>query len=221
MTLYPTFYSFRRCPYAIRARYFLVILSVHVQLREIALKAKPEALLSLGGRTSVPQLIDQKGGRYPESLDIIFWALKKTRNQSLATELWPSQACIQKKMLAWVKYNDRFFKHWLDRYKYADRYPEFTESVYRKRGELFLRRLEKRLSINAYIMGDVVSFADICLFPFVRQFASVDSAWFHGSRYLNVRRWLAHFLESEVFSVLMKKYPKWEEGQNAEIFPAL
>ncbi len=217
--LNPILYSFRRCPYAIRARYCLAILDVRVEIREVVLKNKPDALLLLGGRTSVPQLIDSRGQRFAESLDIIFWSLENTNNQTLANSLWPCERTRQQKLLSWIHYNDHFFKYWLDRYKYADRYPEFSEEYYRCRAEVFLRRLEGRLKSHAFIMSDSLSLADICLFPFVRQFAAVDHAWFNGSRYVEVRRWLSEFLASELFSIVMTKYEKWEDGQQMRTFP--
>ncbi|MGB3385112.1 MAG: glutathione S-transferase [Marinomonas sp.] len=217
--MFPILYSFRRCPYAIRARYCLAILGVRVKLREVVLKAKPNALLSLGGSSTVPQLLTQNGERLPQSLDVIFWSLAQTENHSLAASLWPLQKTAQQKIVSWLNYNDRFFKYWLDRYKYADRHPDFSEQYYRMRGEVFLARLEARLSARAFIMGDQMSLADICLFPFIRQFAAVDSDWFNASKYEKVKGWLSGFLMSESFSEVMKKYPAWEEGQEVVYFP--
>ena len=217
----PVLYSFRRCPYAIRARYVLDLLGVPVHLREVVLKSKPSALLSLGGLSSVPQLIDVDGARYSESLDIIFWALSKADNRISFDDLWPFKINKQNKVKAWIRYNDRFFKHWLDRYKYADRYPEFSEGYYRRKGEVFLQRLDKRLETSDFIFGKSVGLADIAVFPFVRQFAAVDQAWFDLSEYDNVKVWLAEFLNSERFkSVVMVKNPAWEAGQEEILFPA-
>tara|TARA_R110000764_G_scaffold55493_1_gene121186 strand:+ start:2643 stop:3320 length:678 start_codon:yes stop_codon:yes gene_type:complete len=217
----PVLYSFRRCPYAIRARYVIDLLGVPVYLREVVLKSKPAALLSLGGRSSVPQLIDVDGARYPESLDIIFWALSKADDCISLDALWPFQIIKKNKIKAWIKYNDRFFKYWLDRYKYADRHPEFSGVYYRRRGEAFLQRLDKRLKKSAFIFGESVSVADIAVFPFVRQFAAVDQAWFELSEYYNVKVWLANFLNSERFkSVVMVKNTAWEAGQEEILFPA-
>lgn len=183
------------------------------------LKAKPNALLALGGPSTVPQLVTQKGERYPESLDIVFWALAQSHNQALVASLWPVSKKRQNKLLAWINYNDHIFKHWLDRYKYADRYPERSEQYYRLRGEVFLARLDQRLNRQAYLMGDSMTLADICLFPFVRQFAAVDARWFSESQYENVQAWLARFLASDAFSIVMQKFPAWQEGQAVVCFP--
>jgi glutathione S-transferase len=200
----------------------IALLGVSVHLREVVLKSKPSALLELGGRSSVPQLIDLDSVRYPESLDIIFWALSQANDSKLVSQLWPLENSQQNKIKTWIAYNDNFFKHWLDRYKYSDRYPEFSESYYRNKGEVFLRRLEKRLNGNEFLFGDNMSVADIALFPFVRQFASVNQEWFELSHYHNVRRWLAGFVNSKRFkSVVMAKYAAWEAGQKDILFPAL
>lgn len=217
----PVLYSFRRCPYAMRARYTIALLGITVHLREVILKSKPAALLKLGGRSSVPQLIDIDGVRYPESLDIIFWALSQSNDSNLVNQLWPLKNSQQNKIKAWIAYNDNFFKHWLDRYKYADRHPEFSENYYRNKGEVFLRRLDKRLSRNEFLFGNDISVADIALFPFVRQFAGVNQEWFESSQYHNVIRWLAGFVNSCMFkSVVMVKHSAWQAGQENILFPA-
>lgn len=216
----PVLYSFRRCPYAIRARYTLTLLDLTVELREVVLKSKPDALLALGGRTTVPQLIDVDGTRYPESLDIIFWALSNTTNDSLVEKLWSNSTRQKHKIKVWINYNDGFFKYWLDRYKYADRYPEYNEEHYRQKGEVFLSRLEKRLARSKYLLGNNMTIADVAVFPFVRQFAGVNSNWFENSEYHCLNAWLKGFVESEVFNkVVMKKLPAWSEEQSVVLFP--
>ena len=217
----PVLYSFRRCPYAIRSRYMIALLGVPVHLREVVLRSKPPELLSLGGRSSVPQLVDIDGTRYPESLDIIFWALTSSDYKKAVNELWPSNSIRRNRMKAWITYNDHFFKYWLDRYKYADRYPEYSEDYYRDKGEVFLSRLDKRLSERNFLFGDKMSLADIAVFPFIRQFAAVNQKWFDASQYNNVKRWLVSFVNSEIFnSVLMVKYPAWQAGQENTLYPA-
>jgi glutathione S-transferase len=214
-------YSFRRCPYAIRARYAIAVLGVSVELREVVLKSKPSALLSLGGRSSVPQLIDVDGTRYPESLDIIFWALSKSDDSIMSRTFWPESIVQKHRMMAWIKYNDRCFKYWLDRYKYADRFPEFSEEYYRNKGEIFLKRLNKRLEKRTFLFGDDCSLADIAIFSFVRQFAAVRPDWFELSDYTHTKIWLNGFLDSNVFKItVMKKELPWEAGQEAVFFPA-
>ncbi|NLQ19143.1 glutathione S-transferase [Marinomonas sp. M1K-6] len=219
--LRPVLYSFRRCPYAMRARYVIAFLGIPVHLREVVLKSKPAALLALGGRSSVPQLIDVDGVRYPESLDIIFWALSKCDHKAKFAPLWPKNSVQQNKIKAWIAYNDHTFKYWLDRYKYADRYPEYDEGYYRARGEVFLQRLERRLNKKTFLLGERESLADMAIFPFIRQFAAVNQVWFDASQYPSVKSWLDGFIRSEIFqSVVMVKYPVWQAGQGEVSFPA-
>lgn len=211
-------YSFRRCPYAIRARYSLDVLKVKVELREVILKDKPRALLDLGGRSTVPQLIEN-GIRYPESLDIMFWALMKSDRVELVEQLWPSNPKLRTKISTWLSFNDHCFKPWLDRYKYADRHPEHSEAYYRAQGERFLKRLNQRLSQCPYLMGDHMTLADIGIFPFIRQFAGVDAKWFEQSNYSHLKEWLNSFIRSDRFARVMQKYPAWDESQAITYFP--
>lgn len=211
-------YSFRRCPYAMRARYTIAMLGVSVELREVVLKNKPIELLELGGRSTVPQLVDG-GQRYPESLDIMFWALRRSEEREIAESLWPSDVKHQSNIMAWIRFNDHCFKPWLDRYKYADRYPEHSESYYREKGERFLKRMDNRLSKQTYLRGDEITLADIAVFPFIRQFAGVHSKWFEESSYPALRRWLNALLEGELFQRIMVKYPAWQSQQEPTYFP--
>ncbi len=203
-----------------RARYMLVLLGVPVLLREVVLKSKPEALLMLGGRSSVPQLVNINGDRYPESLDIIFWSLSQTTDMVFRDQLWPESPVTRHKIKAWIAYNDNRFKYWLDRYKYSDRYPEYFEGYYRQKGEVFLRRLEARLNRFSYLLGNEMTLADVALFPFIRQFAAVDSKWFEGAGYHKLKLWLDGFVTSELFTKgVMEKFSAWEEGSQNIVFP--
>ena len=211
--MHPILYSFRRCPYAIRARYTLCLLNIQVEIREVVLRNKPEALLRLGGRSSVPQLISADGERHPESMDIVRWAL--AQSQGVLTY----SAFEEKQIAAWLFQTDHRFKFWLDKYKYADRHPDFSEAYYRAQGERFLRRLERTLSQQAYLLGDKMSIADVLVFPFIRQFRGVDSHWFDQSNYTYVKAWLTQILEDEVFAKVMVKLPAWQEGDEVRFFP--
>jgi len=212
----PTLYSFRRCPYAMRARLAIARSGVKSELREVVLKDKPEQLIALSSKATVPVLLTAEGQVIDESIDIAFWAL--TQNdpdnwyQSLSTEQHET-------MLALIENNDGEFKYFLDRYKYADRYPEHDERYYREQGEKTLARLEQLLTENGCLLRNSWTLADMALLPFIRQFAFVDKAWFDTSPYPGVQTWLADFLESDLFRLVMAKYPQWHEGDAAVIFP--
>lgn len=209
----PRLYTFRRCPYAMRARLALLFAKVPVELREITLKNKPEHMLAISPKGTVPVLQITEETTIEESLEIMMWALEQADPQGLLDEKSQSQA----KSL--IEQNDNEFKQWLDRYKYADRHPEMTQSEYREKGEVFLQVLESLLTDNIYLLGDNPTIADIGIMPFVRQFAHVDRDVFYNLPYPNLQRWLQHWLEHPLFVQAMTKFQPWQEGDEVVVFP--
>lgn len=208
-------YSFRRCPYAMRARMALKYSGIQVNLREIDLKNKPQEMLTCSAKGTVPILELANGTVIDESRDIMFWALEKhDPEQWLPIENTTSINLIN----SLLDDNDFVFKNWLDRYKYADRYPEQTAEHYRNQGEKFLTTLESRLSTHRFLVSDSLSISDIAIFPFIRQFAFVDSDWFEQSDYQYLQVWLNHFLQSTLFLSVMEKYPPWNKSAEPVIF---
>ncbi|MDQ6980482.1 MAG: glutathione S-transferase [Ghiorsea sp.] len=197
----PILYTFRRCPYAMRARLALTYVEMRLEYREIMLKNKPQAMLDVSPKGTVPVLVLENGEIIDESLDIMLWALQQSDPEN-----W-----LQHKEEAFIliEENDNTFKPWLDRYKYADRFPEQTQTFYRTQGELFLHKLENKLSQFTFLFGNQPTLADFAIFPFVRQFASVDKAWFNQSAYPKLQKWLNSHLESSLFEKTMVKRPVW------------
>ena len=210
----PRLYSFRRCPYAMRARLGILFAELQVELREITLKNKPPQMLAISPKGTVPVLQLSDGRVIEESKEIIEWALEQQDPQGLldAKVLQQANALIDK--------NDKEFKHWLDHYKYADRHPEMTETEYRQRGEGFLQILEALLTKNAYLLGDKVTIADISIMPFVRQFAHVDRDIFYSLPYPNLQHWLQNWLEHPIFLQVMTKFQPWQEDDEVVVFPS-
>ncbi|NWE27408.1 glutathione S-transferase [Pseudomonas gingeri] len=198
----PTLYSFRRCPYAMRARMALRYSGVAVTIEEVSLKAKPAAMLALSGKGTVPVLACAEGRVIEESLEIMHWALAQHDPEDWLLSHDPAAA---ETAAALIDENDRTFKQSLDRYKYAVRYPEFSMEHYRAAGALFLNKLEGLLQRNGYLVSAHPSLADIALAPFVRQFAHVDAAWFAQAPYPHLQAWLERFLASELFNAVMVK----------------
>jgi glutathione S-transferase len=198
----PVLYSFRRCPYAIRARLAIAYARIPVEIREITLKHKPEQMLAISPKGTVPVLQLQNGKVINESLDIMYWALSQND-----PDHWLFTAKDAKKL---IQRNDGDFKHYLDRYKYADRYPEFTENYYRQQAESFLTDLENKLSQHQYLSGSRFSLVDAAILPFIRQFAAVDRRWFLSSDYQHLNRWLDTLLTSDLFDSVMTKRPVWQ-----------
>jgi glutathione S-transferase len=208
-TSYPILYSFRRCPYAMRARITIVKSKQVVELREVVLRDKPASMIQYSKKGTVPVLVLEDGMVIDESLDIMKWALKLSDPDSWLVELGDNL----------LKENDGTFKKLLDRYKYSNRHPEHSQEYYRKQGETFLQKLEYLLSGHTFLSGDQMRFIDIAILPFVRQFAYVDIAWFDTSSYVNVRRWLDTFLYSTLFGQVMRKHEQWHEGDEPVLFP--
>ncbi|MBZ9784819.1 glutathione S-transferase [Pseudomonas sp. REP124] len=196
-----TLYSFRRCPYAMRARMALRYSGVAVDIVEVSLKAKPAEMLALSSKGTVPVLsID--GRVFDESLEIMRWALAQNDPQDWLLKADPDGA---DRIAALIEENDQTFKVHLNRYKYAERYPEQPMEAYRAEGEVWLRKLDELLADRAYLLADHPSLADVALMPFVRQFAHVDREWFAQTPYRRLQQWLERFLTSELFTSIMKK----------------
>lgn len=197
MTL-PILYSFRRCPYAMRARMALVINERCVAIREISLKNKPEAFLSTSPKGTVPVLVLTDGQVIDESLDIMNWAATKQEgSHSISDE-------------PLVKENDQDFARRLTRYKYFERYPENSQQDYFEQCLPFLDSLESKLSHGNFLKDSQPSLLDIAIFPFIRQFKKIDEGRFEGLSHSKLKKWTDYWLNSEVLEKAMKKYPLWD-----------
>ena len=194
-------YSFRRCPYAMRARMALRYCAVAVEIVEVSLKAKPAEMLALSPKGTVP-VLNVGGQVIDESLAIMRWALAQNDPEDWLLKDDPG---AQGLMAGLIEENDQVFKVHLNRYKYAERYPEQPMEHYRAEGEIFLRRLEALLAQRDYLLAEHLSLADVALAPFVRQFAHVDREWFAGAPYPRLQQWLERFLASALFTGVMAK----------------
>ena len=210
----PVLYSFRRCPYAMRARMAIRYSQTTVELREIKLSSKPAHMLAVSPKGTVPVLILPDGGILEESLDIIDWALSRYDPQD-----WSLRENYRLRAVAGelIQANDLVFKQQLDRYKYANRHPEHPATYYRDQALAYLYRLDRHLQQNRYLLSDHISIADIAIVPFIRQFAYVDITWFQQSDFKQLQSWLQGLIESPLFMDIMEKYPLWD-GENALFF---
>jgi glutathione S-transferase len=194
-------YSFRRCPWAMRARLALRYSECPVEVREVSLKAKPPELLELSPKGTVPVL--SAGDQVlEESLDIMRWALARHDPQDwlLRADPWGAQAAD-----ALIERNDRVFKVQVNLYKYAERYPQHSREYYRAQAEAWLAELDERLAQRAYLFADHPSLADAALLPLMRQFAGVEPDWFASAPYPHLRAWLQGWLESALFRAIMAR----------------
>ncbi|SFS45214.1 Glutathione S-transferase [Sulfitobacter marinus] len=204
----PVLYSFRRCPYAMRAKLAILAADVHVERREVVLRDKPQAFLDTSPSGTVPclslpdQVID-------ESLDIMIWALSQSDPQGL----------LNMPKLGWdlIARCDGPFKYALDRTKYTTRYPDDDPTHHRSGASGFLADLNAQIDVHLF---DQPSLADIAIAPFVRQFAFIDKDWFDAQPWPMLQGWLARFLASDAFAQVMVKYPAWVPGDTPTAFPS-
>lgn len=193
-----------------RARMAIVSSGVQVILREVSLGDKPQSLLDISPKATVPVLLTVDNKVIDESLDIMLWALRQA----------DPNAWLKDINYALIKNNDGTFKHWLDRYKYADRYPEHTQQYYREQGEQTFILLEQALVDSAFLSGDTMTLTDIAIFPFIRQFISVEQDWFEQTPYHKTKQWLNYLLASELFQITMHKYLPWNmSDEQKTLFP--
>lgn len=199
----PVLYSYRRCPYAMRARMALSYAGIPVEIREISLRNKPLAMLEISPKGTVPVL--QVGELVIEqSLEIMKWALSQSDKNGWLNNLAASEALIAT--------NDGPFKRLLDQYKYPDRYPYQTiTDTLNQALEICLLPFEQRLQSSRYLLGDQMSLADVATFPFIRQFSMVDAAWFEKSSLDHLKKWLNERIESDLFLGVMQKHPTWHD----------
>lgn len=175
----------------------IIYAGIPVEIREVELKNKPEHLLAISPKGTVPVLQLTNGTVIEESLDIMRWALAQHD-----PEHWLDFNIEADRLIKW---NDGDFRQYLDRYKYADRYPDFSQTYYRQQAEVFLTELEARLLHYRYLCGGDFSLADAAIFPFIRQFASVDEQWFRASAFKALNNWLQAILATELFALVMAK----------------
>ena len=206
----PVLYSFRRCPYAMRARLALHVSGIAVAHREVVLKNKPAHMLALSPKGTVPVLWlpESSGGRVLEqSLDIMLWALRQ--HDPLG---WlPAAEAAMADALALIAHNDGPFKQQLDRYKYPNRSGLESGQTDRDLAAVWLRGLDARLAAQPFLTGERFGLADAALAPFVRQFAHTDPVWFAAQPWSALLKWLAEFENSELFAAIMHKHAPWQE----------
>ncbi len=212
MTL-PILYSFRRCPYAMRARMALILASKKCELREILLKNKPEEMLEISTKGTVPVLQFQDRV-LDESLDIISWAMESNNSNlhiySEAEEIFS---------LELLRLFDTKFKYHLDRYKYSSRY-DAEPQEHQQECRVILEALEVEIDPNPWIFGSTVSLLDISILPFIRQCKIANPDWFHTQKFNKVITLLNYFEKDDLFMQAMQKYDLWDPVKNnGNIFP--
>lgn len=201
----PVLYSFRRCPYAMRARLAIAVSGIDCEVREILLRDKPEEFLAASGKGTVPVVVLANNQVLEESLDVMLWALGENDPEN-----WlPEDQDTKNDMLALIAEADGDFKYHLDHYKYANRYSVDPET-HKDQALVFLNKLERRLTTEDFLFSCTASLADYAIFPFIRQFANTDRVWFDSLPLPKLHQWLRGFLEGETFNAIMPKLTSWK-----------
>ena len=202
----PILYSFRRCPYAMRARLAIKISEIFVEIREIMLKDKPLEFLNLSPKGTVPVLVTTSGKILEESLDIINWALNKNDPKK-----WLANGQLSQNQINQLLDNlENEFKPSLDKYKYTNRFESVDKDFHRDKNLSFLWYLDDLLKKNKALNCSHLSLVDYAIFPFIRQFRNVDSEWFDSLNFNFLKKWLFELIDSNDFLSIMIKYKKWE-----------
>lgn len=207
---YPILYSFRRCPYAMRARMGLMISETKVILREVVLRDKPSAMIAASPKATVPVLVMPDGSVIDQSIDIMRWALRQNDPQH-----WLE---YEEQANTLIEQADGPFKTALDRYKYHSRYDDADPTIEQEKALAILRQWDAQIGDKLCFFGEKNGVADFAIFPFVRQFANHDRDWFDAQNIPNLQRWLAAHLQSPLFQSIMSKYPQWHDGDERVIF---
>lgn len=209
-------WSFRRCPYAMRARLAIAASGIGVQLREILLRDKPAAFIAASPKATVPVLVADDGQVLEESRDIMFWALGQHDPDNWLACWHEDKAGVE----AFLDELDGSFKTHLDRYKYDSRYEGEDAIQHRTAGAVFLAQIDGRLAAQPAISGPAAGLMDYASLPFVRQFRIADPAWFDQQDWPYLHKWLQDFLAADRFAAIMTKYAPWQDGEAGVPFPS-
>lgn len=201
-----------------RARMAIAAAGIECRLREVVLRDKPSEMLEASPKGTVPVIVEMDGSVIEESLDVMAWALSQNDAENW---LSPEQG-DRAEMDRLIAECDGPFKRALDRYKYPNRYEDegANRDEQRALGLAFLEKLDAQLTSQAYLFGDRVSYADIAIFPFIRQFANTDRNWFDELDLPHLQTWLEAHLNSTRFKQIMPKYAQWKTGDDEPVFPA-
>ncbi len=211
-------YSFRRCPYAIRVRWALLICGIKVEIREIDLKNKPFDFLNKSKTKTVPILIKKNSEVIEESLEIIIWALSESKKEHIKNIYFPNDK--KEDIIEIINENDNEFKYHLDRFKYSTRYQNSNEEFHFTKAIKFIKRWNELLTENKYFFGDIPTIADWSIWPFVRQFKiACESQKITNYLELPIKNWLDSFEKNRKFKSLMHKYELWEPNSSMNYFP--
>ena len=210
-------YSFRRCPYAIRARWALLICEIKVEIREVDLKNKPLEFINISKTKTVPILVKTNKEVIEESLDIIIWALSESKKKQIKNFYIPISK--EEEIIEIISENDDGFKYHLDRFKYSARFNVSKEDFHFIEAAKYIKKWNKKLTNSRWLIGDNPSIADWCVWPFVRQFKIACESQKKTSYFEDpIKEWLGYFEKHQHFKKLMHKFDPWKPSKKKEYF---
>ena len=211
-------YSFRRCPYAIRVRWALLICEIKLEIREVDLKNKPLEFINKSSTKTVPILLKKNNEVIEESLDIIIWALSESQEENIKKLYLPNGN--EEEILEIISENDHGFKYHLDRFKYSARFNKCEEEYHFIEAKKFINQWNKKLRNNNWLIGDGPTIADWCIWPFIRQFKIACESQKKTSYFDDpTKEWLDYFEKHLYFKKLMHKYAPWKPSSKKDYFP--
>lgn len=211
-------YSFRRCPYAIRVRWALLICENRIEIREIDLKNKPIEFINKSRSKTVPILLKKNNEVIEESLDIVIWAISESKNKNIKNFYMPNSK--KEEILETIFENDHSFKYHLDRFKYSTRFSAIDEDYHFLEANKFINKWNNTIKDNRFLIGNNPSIADWCIWPFVRQFKIACESQKKTSYFDEpIKQWLEYFEKHENFKKLMHKYEPWRPSTKKCYFP--
>ncbi len=216
-------YSFRRCPYAIRARWAILNTKQLVELREVDLKNKPNELIEISKKATVPVLKTNSNQVIDESIDIMIWSIKKANMHSLLGRNADDDKSME--IFSLIEQNDNIFKYHLDRFKYASRFNYKDLEIHRDAGMEILLSLNNRLKYfskkgkSLFLVNGQETLADWAIWPFVRQFRIAEMEKFDQNSEIEfLRNWLNYFLFHKRYQTVMKKNESWNQKSDPLFF---
>lgn len=182
--------------------------NIKIELREILLKDRPQSLYDISSKGTVPVLQINDNHIIDESLQIMIWAIEQSKLNW--TKISPEE---QHKL---ISINDNDFKFWLNKYKYSDRFPEYSFEYYQNKCKQILSSHDQILQHNKYFFSNEIQLADVAVFPLIRQCEHVDSDWFENT-FPNLNRWFNDIKSSKLFLSVMNKYEIWNQKDYGKV----
>lgn len=194
-------YSYRRCPFAIRVRMTLHEKNLSFNTYEEDLKNHSVQLLEHHPEAKVPVLVHGDKALYESAV-----ITEYLEDQFPEPRLMPKDSAERADVRLWTYWCNQIFKPHLDAFKYGEsRSPKEKVEAAPAQLSKDLAKLESRLKVKAWLVGDAFSLADIHVFPFYRQLSRVNPAHPDIEKNSATNQWLEKIMARSAFEKTMKK----------------